>query len=75
MPYVIFLADGTCDGVECDLNSVCLPRSSGSRERKCVCKVGWTGDGQNCTGKLRKIQIFEDYLVDNYINFILTYQS
>ena len=58
MPYVIFLADGTCDGIVCDSNSVCVPRASGSRERKCVCKVGWTGDGQNCTGK-EILQIFE----------------
>lgn len=50
--FFFFLsADGTCDGVVCGENSKCVARASGSQERQCVCKNGWTGDGRSCGGK------------------------
>lgn len=50
--FLYFLpADGSCGGVVCGENSKCVARATGSRERHCVCKNGWTGDGRSCTGK------------------------
>lgn len=46
----LFLADGTCDGVQCHVNATCF-KPSGEKPGQCVCKGGWQGDGRTCEGQ------------------------
>ncbi|PFX25811.1 Nidogen-1 [Stylophora pistillata] len=41
-------SDGTCDGVVCSQQGVCVAKIASKRAQHCVCVDGWKGDGRKC---------------------------
>ena len=42
-------ADGTCAGIVCAVDAVCVTTQNGAQV--CECKAGFTGNGLDCRGK------------------------
>ena len=49
MVRVLILADGTCAGIVCAVDAVCVTTQNGAQV--CECKAGFTGNGLDCRGK------------------------
>lgn len=46
--FSVLLADGTCAGVRCHPDATCEQNTP--LGPVCVCKAGYQGDGQKCSG-------------------------
>ena len=58
-------ADGSCNGMFCDPNADCL-RNSRGEHRQCVCRNGWKGDGQTCSGNQDTFHLF--YIINSLLS-------
>lgn len=63
---VFLLADGTCEGFKCDDNADCN-RTFPSGRRRCLCKPGWQGNGQSCSGNSGLLMLISLCGYDNVV--------